>query len=51
MELLSRFINALFWRVNKGGNLTPPRMTNQTVYNMLEKRGAEVGIRDFSLTT
>lgn len=39
---------ALFWPVNKGGRLTRRRMTNQAIYNLLGKRGAEAGVKDFS---
>ena len=39
---------ALFWPVNKGGVMIAQRMSNQAVYNMLEKRGKEVGIMDLS---
>jgi integrase len=39
---------ALFYPVNKGGHLIPRRMTNQAVYNALQKRGAQAGVKDFS---
>lgn len=39
---------ALFWPINKGGALQKRRMTNQAIYNMLIKRGAEAGVKDFS---
>lgn len=38
----------LFYPVNKGGHLTPRRMTNQAVYNALAKRGDQAGVADFS---
>jgi site-specific recombinase XerD len=34
----------LFWPVNKGGNVTPRRMTPQAVYNALRKRAAEAHV-------
>lgn len=39
---------ALFFPVNKGGLITERRMTNQAIYNLLSKRGAEAGVKDFS---
>jgi site-specific recombinase XerD len=39
---------ALFFPVNKGGVMIERRMTNQAIYNLLSKRGAEAGVRDFS---
>lgn len=39
---------ALFWPVNKGGNLANKRMTNQAVYNSLAKRGDLAGVANFS---
>ena len=39
---------ALFWPVNKGGNLMPRRMTSQAVYNVMQKRGQEAGVSNFS---
>lgn len=39
---------ALFQPVNKSGKVQPRRMTNQAIYNLLEKRGAEAGVKDFS---
>ena len=38
----------LFLPVNKGGNIQPRRMTTQAIYNMLDKRGKEAGVSDFS---
>ncbi len=38
----------LFWPVNKGGHITPRRMTAQAVYNLLRKRATEAGVRSFS---
>jgi integrase len=38
----------LFYPVNKGGAIMPRRITNQAVYNALQKRGAEAGVKDFS---
>ncbi len=38
----------LFYPVNKGGHLTPRRITNQAVYNALSKRGDQAGVADFS---
>jgi site-specific recombinase XerD len=39
---------ALFVRVNKGGNLGTEKLNTATIYQMLEKRGIEAGIRQFS---
>lgn len=39
---------ALFFPVNKGGMIAERRMTNQAIYNLLSKRGAEAGVSDFS---
>lgn len=39
---------ALFFPVNKGGNIINRRMTNQAIYNMLKKRADEAGIAEFS---
>lgn len=39
---------ALFWPITKGGKRQPRRMTTQAVYNLLEKRAAEAGVKAFS---
>lgn len=39
---------ALFVPVNKGGRIIPQRMSAQSVYNLLKKRAAQAGVRDFS---
>lgn len=39
---------ALFQPINKGGAITPRRMTDQAVYAMLEKRAKQAGVSDFS---
>ncbi|MCX6060338.1 MAG: tyrosine-type recombinase/integrase [Chloroflexi bacterium] len=39
---------ALFVAVNKGGVLADGRLTSQTIYNMLQKRGDEAGVKSFS---
>lgn len=39
---------ALFYPMNKSGVITPRRMTNQAVYNILEKRGNQAGLAKFS---
>lgn len=38
----------LFWPINKAGKLDNRRMTNQAVYNLLEKRAELAGVRKFS---
>ena len=38
----------LFWPVNKAGKYSHRRMTNQAIYNMLQKRGAEAKVENFS---
>jgi integrase/recombinase XerD len=39
---------ALFWPINKSGKLTNRAMTNQSIYDMLEKRGRQAGVKHFS---
>lgn len=39
---------ALFYRIIKGGRIIQRRLTNQAVYIILSKRGAESGITDLS---
>jgi len=39
---------ALFWPINKAGVLTNRRLVTQTVYDMLQKRRAQAGVKDFS---
>jgi site-specific recombinase XerD len=39
---------ALFMPVNKGGNIQHRRMSAQAIYNILEKRGLEAHVKDFS---
>lgn len=41
---------ALFLRIRKGGKLQPPtqHLTSQAIYDLLEKRGKEAGLKDFS---
>ncbi len=38
----------LFWPINKAGKLSPRRMTNQAIYNMLQKRGSDAKVENFS---
>ena len=38
----------LFIPINKGGNMTLRRMTDQAIYNMLNRRIEQSGIKDFS---
>lgn len=38
----------LFYPINRGGHITPRRITNQAVYNTLQKRGDEARVKDFS---
>jgi site-specific recombinase XerD len=38
----------LFYCVNKGGRLIPKRMTSQAIYNLLDKRSKQAGVKDFS---
>ncbi len=38
----------LFLPINKAGKLASRRMTNQAVYNLLQKRGEPAGVKDFS---
>ena len=39
---------ALFMPITKGGKIQHRRMTTQAIYNMLDKRGKEAGVSDFS---
>ena len=39
---------ALLWPINKGATLTPRRMTSQAIYNVMQKRGQEAGVTEFS---
>ena len=39
---------ALFWAIDKGGNLHPGRLTTQAVYNLLRKRAKEAGVKPLS---
>lgn len=38
----------LFWPINKAGKLSTRRMTTQAVYNMLQKRAEQAGVKSFS---
>lgn len=38
----------LYIPINKGGKLINRRLTNQTIYNMLQKRGEMAGVRNLS---
>lgn len=38
----------LFWPINKGGKMTPRRLSSQAIYNLLEKRAIEAGVNHFS---
>jgi site-specific recombinase XerD len=38
----------LFYCVNKGGRLISNRMTSQAIYNLLDKRARQAGVKDFS---
>ena len=39
---------ALFVAINKGGALGDNRLTSQAIYNMLQKRASEAGVKSFS---
>lgn len=39
---------ALFEPINKGGNIQRRKMSAQTIYNLLSKRGREAGVKSFS---
>ena len=39
---------ALFFAINKGGKIQERRLTSQAIYNMLQKRGDEAGVKSFS---
>lgn len=39
---------ALFVAVNKGGRVQSERMTSQAIYNLLQKRGDQAGVKAFS---
>lgn len=38
----------LLWPVNKGGKLINRRLSSQSVYNAMHKRGKEAGVKNFS---
>lgn len=38
----------LFWPINKAGKFSLRRMTNQAIYNMLQKRGEQARVESFS---
>ncbi len=38
----------LFWPVNRGGNMTPRRLSAQAIYNILAKRAVQAGVDDIS---
>ncbi len=44
-RLRGRAPGALFCPVNKAGKIGATRMSTQAVYKMLQKRGAEAGLR------
>ena len=39
---------SLFWPINKGGKMTNRKMTTQAIYNLLEKRAGQSGVKEFS---
>jgi integrase len=38
----------LFWPINKGSKMTNRKMTTQAIYNLLEKRASQSGVKKFS---
>ena len=48
LELRGDQPGALFQPINKGGVITSRRLSTQSIYNMLARRGQAAGIRDFS---
>lgn len=48
LSVRGREAGPLFWPINKGGKLTPRRLSSQAVYNLLAKRGVEAGVNHFS---
>lgn len=48
LEIRGNDDGALFVPVNKGGRLTPRRMSAQAIYDLLKKRAEEAGVKDFS---
>lgn len=48
LTLRGHSAGALFYRINKGGAMTPSGITSQAVYNVIEKRGAEAGTKRFT---
>jgi integrase/recombinase XerD len=48
LELRGDQDGPLFQPINKGGVITTRRLSTQSIYNMLARRGRDAGIRDFS---
>ncbi len=48
LEMRGNEPGPLFWPINKSGKLTNRRLVTQTVYDMLQKRRAQAGVKDFS---
>jgi site-specific recombinase XerD len=48
LEIRGRHEGALFMPVNKGGVIQNRCMTNQAIYNILKKRAANAGVKEFS---
>ena len=49
LQLRGEKDDALFVAINRGGNInTSKQMSSQAIYNMLQKRGEEAGLKDFS---
>ena len=48
LEIRGDSSGALFFPVNKGAKIQYRRMTNQAIYNTLQKRADEAGVKEFS---
>lgn len=48
LEIRGTEPGALFNPVNKGGRIDPRRVTDQSVYNVLRKRGKQAGLKNFT---
>jgi site-specific recombinase XerD len=48
LQLRGDMGGALFFAVNKGGAIGAKRLTSQAIYNMLQKRADEAGVKSFS---
>lgn len=48
IEIRGTYPGALFLAIEKGGRITSHRLTNQSIYEIMEKRGSQAGVANFS---